>query len=209
MSETDYTYKIIVIGNSQAGKTSIVERYTSDSFTENQKTTIGVDFRVKIYDYDNRTFKIYIWDTAGQERFMTIVSSYYRTIHAVLLVFDLTDIESFNALSNWMNQLNSHKHDKQIQVVLVGNKADLNRDVVSESDILKFLKSSPFPISYMKASAKSNLNIDKIFSSIIENLYETNKPIKIKIMNLDTINHNDNIIKLSQYNSSKYGCGFC
>jgi len=178
--EPDFTYKIIVIGSYQTGKTSIVEKYINDIFIEKQHTTIGVDFKVKMCEYDNKLIKIYIWDTAGQERFMTIVSSYYRTINGAILVFDLNDKESFNMLYIWMKKLEQNKNNKEINVILVGNKCDLHCDVVSENDILEFMEKSIYPISYIKTSAKTGHNINKIFDTIVQNMYENNSQTNLK-----------------------------
>lgn len=197
-NETDFTCKIIIIGNYKSGKTSLVERYVNDNFIQNQKTTIGVDFKVKSHDYNGKIIKSYIWDTAGQERFMTIVSAYYRTINGVILVFDLNDKYSFLALETWMKELENNKNNKnkKISVMLVGNKCDLISDTtddekqeISNVEILNFMKTSTYPISYIKASAKTGYNVNKIFETIAENIYEydksTNQSDEKKIQSFD------------------------
>lgn len=173
--EADFTCKIIVIGNYQAGKTSLVERYINDNFTSQQKTTIGVDFRVKRYDYDGKIIKSYIWDTAGKERFMTIVSSYYRTINGAILVFDLSDKESFYALNAWIKELENNKSSKEVNVMLVGNKCDMGKEEVGEDDILDFMRESIYPISYIKTTAKTGHNVEKVFNTLVQNIYEYHK----------------------------------
>jgi small GTP-binding protein len=173
--EADFTCKIIVIGNYQAGKTSLVDRYVKNDFSQHQKTTIGVDFRVKRHDYDGKIIKSYIWDTAGQERFMTIVSSYYRTINGAILVFDLNNKESFQALNAWIKELENNKSSKEINIILVGNKCDIENEVISEDDISDFMKKSIYPISYVKTSAKTGHNVDKVFTTIVQNIYEFHK----------------------------------
>lgn len=210
--DADFTCKIIVIGNSQAGKTSLVERYINDDFIPNQKTTIGVDFRVKRHDYDNKIIKSYIWDTAGQERFMAIVSSYYRTVNGAILIFDLSDRESFMTLYVWMKELENNKNSKNINVILVGNKCDLEKDAVNDNDILDFMKNSTYPISYLKASAKTGHNVEKVFDTIVQNIYELHKlnnSLIKKENTIDTLQLEQSAstnVKPSYLNYINFGC---
>lgn len=209
--DADFTCKIIVIGNYQAGKTSLVERYVNDNFIPQQKTTIGVDFRVKRHDYDGKIIKSYIWDTAGQERFMTIVSSYYRTINGAILVFDLSDKESFLVLYVWMKELENNKNSKDVNVILVGNKCDLGKEEVEEDDILDFMRESIYPISYLKASAKTGHNVTKVFDTIVQNVYEfsklNNKTTKTekKIETLQ-LEQPTTVVTNSYWNYINFGC---
>jgi small GTP-binding protein len=203
--EADFTCKIIVIGNYQAGKTSLVEKYVNDNFNANQRTTIGVDFRVKYLEYDNKLIKSYIWDTAGQERFMTIVSSYYRTINGAVLVFDLNDADSFIALNAWMRELENNKSSTDVNVILVGNKCDIEKDEVTDEDILEFMKESVYPISYIKTSAKTGHNVSKVFETLVQNMYDFNKLNKKQEKEIGTLQlEQQNNEVVNQYNYWKY-----
>lgn len=100
--EYHYLFKVVLVGNSCVGKSSIVIRYADDEFSEVFLATIGVDFRFKSLPLDGNKVKLQIWDTAGHERFRTITSSYYRGAHALMIVFDITDKQSFqDAVNYW------------------------------------------------------------------------------------------------------------
>uniref|UniRef100_A0A5F9C6U3 small monomeric GTPase n=1 Tax=Oryctolagus cuniculus TaxID=9986 RepID=A0A5F9C6U3_RABIT len=120
----DYMFKILIIGNSSVGKTSFLFRYADDSFTPAFVSTVGIDFKVKtVYRHDKR-IKLQIWDTAGQERYRTITTAYYRGAMGFLLVYDIANQESFNAVQDWATQIKTYSWDNA-QVILVGNKCDL------------------------------------------------------------------------------------
>ncbi len=97
-AEYDYLFKVLLIGNSGVGKSSLLVRFADDVFTDNFMPTIGVDFKIKTLMVDDKSAKLQIWDTAGQERFKTITSSYFKGAHGVLVTYDITDRESFNAV---------------------------------------------------------------------------------------------------------------
>lgn len=115
----------MIIGNSGVGKSSILIRFAENQFQEHYLATIGVDFRFKTTTVDNKNVKFQIWDTAGQERFRTITSAYYRGSQAVLMVFDLTDQQSFaDVCKFWMGEVEQYA-EKDAMFILVGNKSDL------------------------------------------------------------------------------------
>src|SRR5687767_1706135 len=105
MERYDYLVKLIIIGDSGVGKSTIMSMYCDDTFMENYVSTIGVDFKVKIIDVNDKIAKVQIWDTAGQERFKSITRSYYKDANGVLLVFDLTNRQSFIKLEQWINEI--------------------------------------------------------------------------------------------------------
>lgn len=116
----------MIIGNSGVGKSAILVRFVENQFSEHYLATIGVDFRFKTIQVDNKNVKFQIWDTAGQERFRTITSAYYRGSQGILLVFDLTDPLSFdNIVKFWMNEVETYA-EKDAIFFLIGNKSDLN-----------------------------------------------------------------------------------
>ena len=123
-AEYDYLFKVLLIGNSGVGKSSLLVRFADDVFTDNFMPTIGVDFKIKTLMVDDKSAKLQIWDTAGQERFKTITSSYFKGAHGVLVTYDITDRESFNAIQKWMGEVEKHASDS-IACILVGNKCDL------------------------------------------------------------------------------------
>uniref|UniRef100_A0AAQ5X6R6 RAB18A, member RAS oncogene family n=1 Tax=Amphiprion ocellaris TaxID=80972 RepID=A0AAQ5X6R6_AMPOC len=118
------TLKILIIGESGVGKSSLLLRFTDDTFDPEQSATIGVDFKVKTISVDGNKAKLAIWDTAGQERFRTLTPSYYRGAQGVILVYDVTRRETFTKLDNWLNELETYCTRNDLVKMLVGNKID-------------------------------------------------------------------------------------
>ncbi|XP_064492337.1 ras-related protein Rab-18 isoform X2 [Pseudopipra pipra] len=118
------TLKILIIGESGVGKSSLLLRFTDDTFDPELAATIGVDFKVKTISVDGNKAKLAIWDTAGQERFRTLTPSYYRGAQGVILVYDVTRRDTFVKLDNWLNELETYCTRNDIVKMLVGNKID-------------------------------------------------------------------------------------
>lgn len=172
MHDYDYLFKIILIGNSGVGKTSIINRYVDEIYTENFISTIGVDFKIKTVRFNNLTVKLQIWDTAGQERFKAITTSYYRGSHCIFIVFDVTDTQSFNDIPSWIEEIKKQVNDALI--VILANKIDIkDRPTVQEDEILKTIEEQKLDKKLFKfISAKENTNIESIFTMIVEKLIE-------------------------------------
>lgn len=139
IKEYDHLFKTVIIGNSGVGKSSVLVRFAENQFMEHYLATIGVDFRFKTMQVDGKNIKYQIWDTAGQERFRTITSAYYRGSQGILMVFDVTDQQSFVDITNfWMGEVEEYA-EKDAVLILVGNKADLvdNRKV-NEDEIRSY-----------------------------------------------------------------------
>ncbi|XP_025111509.1 ras-related protein Rab-3 isoform X2 [Pomacea canaliculata] len=129
----DYMFKLLIIGNSSVGKTSFLFRYADDSFTSAFVSTVGIDFKVKTVFRQDKRVKLQIWDTAGQERYRTITTAYYRGAMGFILMYDVTNEESFNAVQDWCTQIKTHAWSNA-SVLLVGNKCDLEESrVVSQT----------------------------------------------------------------------------
>ena len=122
--EFDYLVKISVIGNSNVGKTNIIKRFLHNTFDLETKSTIGVDFGNKIMHIDNHVIKLQIWDTAGQERYMAITNTFYKNAKGIIVVYDISDKNSFNKVNNWMESINTNA-SSDTKILLLGNKADL------------------------------------------------------------------------------------
>ena len=99
----DYIFKILLVGNSAVGKSSMLMRFADDIFTDNFLPTIGVDFKIRTIEAAGSIVKLQMWDTAGQEKFKTITSAYYKGAHGILMVYDITDRRSFVDLQNWLS----------------------------------------------------------------------------------------------------------
>ncbi|GFS09384.1 Ras-related protein Rab-27A [Elysia marginata] len=129
----DYMFKLLIIGNSSVGKTSFLFRYADDSFTSAFVSTVGIDFKVKTVFRQDKRVKLQIWDTAGQERYRTITTAYYRGAMGFLLMYDITNEESFNAVQDWIYQIKFHT-TSSVPVILVGHKCDQESDRVVTTD---------------------------------------------------------------------------
>ncbi|XP_063060350.1 ras-related protein ORAB-1 [Engraulis encrasicolus] len=159
--EYDYLFKLLLIGDSGVGKSCLLLRFADDTYTESYISTIGVDFKIRTIEMDGKTVKLQIWDTAGQERFRTITSSYYRGAHGIIIVYDVTDQESFNNVKQWLEEIDRYACEN-VSKLLVGNKVDLaNRKVVDFSTAKEFAAS--INIQILETSAKNASNVEKAF----------------------------------------------
>ena len=121
-----YIFKVILIGDSNTGKTSLINRFVNKTFDEKYLCTIGVDFFMKTIEVDEQTIKLQIWDTAGMEKYKSISSSYYRGSHAAFVIFDLTNKNTFDSITKWIEAYHKSNNPQfQKNVILIGNKSDL------------------------------------------------------------------------------------
>jgi len=155
--------KLLIVGAAGVGKSQILSRYTEDSFTETYLSTIGIDFRVKTVEILGKTIKFQIWDSAGQERFRSISQSYYRSASGVLLVYDITDSQTFEDLkTSFFNDVMNHN---PLQVVLVGNKKDREGlRQVERSTAEQWANANQ--LTFAEVSAKDGGNIDFLFEEL-------------------------------------------
>jgi len=160
-SEYDFLFKLLLIGNSAVGKSSLLLRFSDNIFNESFLPTIGVDFKIRTFDLNNKTVKLQIWDTAGQERFKTITSSYYKGAHGIIMVYDITDKQSFRDIDNWLAEVEKHASEN-VNKLLVGNKCDLeqNRQVSFEEGKAY---AEQLGIKFIETSAKNSVNVDNAF----------------------------------------------
>uniref|UniRef100_A0A3Q3L1W8 small monomeric GTPase n=3 Tax=Mastacembelus armatus TaxID=205130 RepID=A0A3Q3L1W8_9TELE len=166
----DYMFKLLIIGNSSVGKTSFLFRYADDSFTSAFVSTVGIDFKVKTIFRNNKKVKLQIWDTAGQERYRTITTAYYRGAMGFLLMYDITSEGSFSAVQDWATQIKTYSWDNA-QVVLVGNKLDLEEDrQVPTEDAQRLATELGF--LFFEASAKDNINVKQVFEKLVDIICE-------------------------------------
>merc|ERR1719331_1159551 len=159
--EYDYLFKLLLIGDSGVGKSCLLLRFADDTYTESYISTIGVDFKIRTIDLDGKTVKLQIWDTAGQERFRTITSSYYRGAHGIIIVYDVTDKESFNNVKHWISEIDKYAADG-VNKLLVGNKCDLASKKVVAYDEAKEVADS-LGVRFMETSAKNAHNVEQAF----------------------------------------------
>jgi Ras-related protein Rab-1A len=170
--EYDYLFKIIIIGNSAVGKSSLLLKFTDRTFLANQISTIGVDFKIQTIQIDDKIIKLQIWDTAGNERFKTITTSYYRNSNGICIVFDITNKESFNSLPDWFSEIDRFASDNVCKI-LIGNKSDLEKQrQVSKEDAKEL--ANKYKIDYIEASAKDSTNVQQLFVELTRQIKEAN-----------------------------------
>ncbi|EGA79075.1 Ypt1p [Saccharomyces cerevisiae Vin13] len=170
-SEYDYLFKLLLIGNSGVGKSCLLLRFSDDTYTNDYISTIGVDFKIKTVELDGKTVKLQIWDTAGQERFRTITSSYYRGSHGIIIVYDVTDQESFNGVKMWLQEIDRYATSTVLKL-LVGNKCDLKDKRVVEYDVAKeFADANKMP--FLETSALDSTNVEDAFLTMARQIKES------------------------------------
>jgi len=167
--------KVVLLGSSGVGKSSIIYRYVTNDWDESMQTTLGASFMDKQITYQGIHFKFQIWDTAGQEKYAPLAQMYYRDANVALMVYDITNRESFYNLKTWYLEL-AEKGPKNISLAIVGNKCDLrDNEQVSTSEGEKY--AADCNALFMKTSAKENLGVTELFECICDKL--------IQEMNLD------------------------
>eukprot|EP00397_Hematodinium_sp_SG-2012_P054535 GEMP01065843.1.p1 GENE.GEMP01065843.1~~GEMP01065843.1.p1 ORF type:complete len:207 (+),score=38.99 GEMP01065843.1:73-693(+) len=162
--EYDYLFKLLLIGDSGVGKSCLLLRFADNTYTESYISTIGVDFKIRTIEQEGKVVKLQIWDTAGQERFRTITSSYYRGAHGIIIVYDVTDRESFNSVKHWIEEISRYAAEGANKL-LVGNKCDLQSKKVVSYDEAKDLADS-LNIKFLETSAKNAHNVEEAFNTM-------------------------------------------
>lgn len=186
MEDYKFLFKVVLVGNAGVGKTCLVRRFTQGLFPPGQGATIGVDFMIKTVEVDNEkvkvshlynadvitkiisnSFQLQIWDTAGQERFRSITQSYYRSAHALILVYDISCQPTFDCLPDWLREIEEYASSKVLRI-LVGNKTDredreipthVGEDFANRHDMY-----------FLETSAKEAENVERLFMQIAEDL---------------------------------------
>lgn len=171
LSDVNYTFKIIVVGDSGVGKSAMITRFTDpERATLDQQATIGVDFKIATLNVCGRKIKLNIWDTAGQERYESITRSYYRSSHGAIITFDLSNRESFNHVAKWHNDI-VQLGMPEMPILIVGNKSDLYESINPDpEEILELCEK--LNCKYVSTSAKTNSNIEQAFEDMTKLIYE-------------------------------------
>ncbi|CAF1392835.1 unnamed protein product, partial [Didymodactylos carnosus] len=168
--EYDYLFKILIIGDSGVGKTAVLQRFANDYYSTDYVATIGVDFQIRTIDIDSKDVKLQVWDTAGQDRFKCVVSSFYRGAHGVIVCFDITDLESFRNVEEWISEIQRYCSTNP-PIYLVGTKSDLQtKRTISYQQATQYAQSKG--IQYIETSSKTNDNIQETFFRFSRTLIE-------------------------------------
>ncbi|KAK6637337.1 Ras- protein Rab-30 [Polyplax serrata] len=169
MDDYKFLFKVVLVGNAGVGKTCLVRRFTQGLFPPGQGATIGVDFMIKTVEIDNEKVKLQIWDTAGQERFRSITQSYYRSAHALILVYDISCQPTFDCLNDWLREIQEYASTKVLRI-LVGNKIDReDREIPTHVGEDFAQRNSMY---FIETSAKEAENVEKLFMEIAAELRE-------------------------------------
>lgn len=172
-SDATRRIKILLLGDSGVGKSSLIVRWTIDTFSPNLHTTVGVNFKSKKLAYKNEILQVQVWDTAGQEQFHKITTSYYRGAQGIMLVYDVTDKKSLDNIEYWIKNIKTHASDN-VHVVLVGNKNDLKNtssNTVDNNHVKEI--ATKFSVPFFETSAKDNNHVEEAFMSLITQIVES------------------------------------
>ncbi|KAH9948123.1 GTP-binding protein ypt1 [Amylocystis lapponica] len=167
----DFLFKLLLIGDSGVGKSCLLLRFAEDAFTDSYLSTIGVDFKIRTIDLEGKTVKLQIWDTAGQERFRTIAAAYYRGAHGIVVVYDVTDNDSFENVKGWLQEIERYASET-VKRLLLGNKSDLvERKVVAYSAAKEFADALSIP--FLETSAKTSANVEEAFLTMSKQIKDS------------------------------------
>lgn len=201
-ADYDYLFILVLIGDSGVGKSCLLLRFADDKWTDSYISTIGVDFKIRTIELDGKTIKLQIWDTAGQERFRTISSTYYRGAHGIIVVYDITNLDSFNNVKRWLTEIDKYAREN-VNKLLVGNKVDLADVEVGsklrqvETDQGKSFADS-LGIAFLETSAKLGKYVDTAFLVIAND-------IKNKMLNSQVSSYEKTSLD-SKDEGKKLGC---
>ncbi|XP_072889583.1 ras-related protein Rab-35-like [Hemitrygon akajei] len=185
----DHLFKLLIIGDSGVGKSSLLLRFADNTFSGSYITTIGVDFKIRTVDVNGEKVKLQIWDTAGQERFRTITSTYYRNTHGVIIVYDVTNPESFVNVKRWLHEIS--QNCDTVSKILVGNKnEDPSARQVEYADAKRFC--DQVGIRLFETSAKENTNVEEMFNAV------TFMVLKCKKDNLARLQQQNEVVKINK-----------
>ena len=185
--------KILIIGESGVGKSSLLLRFTDDVFDTDLQSTIGMDFKAKTISVDGKAIKLAIWDTAGQERFRTLTPSFYRGAQGVILVYDVTSRDTFAHLDLWLNEADIYASPNIVKMV-VANKIDKANRAVTKEEGLRFARKHS--MLFIEASAKSKEGVQIAFEELVEKILQTP----------GLWEHTKKNLNISSNNQINYGC---
>ncbi|PNF29150.1 Ras-related protein Rab-18-B [Cryptotermes secundus] len=165
------TLKLLMVGETGVGKSSLLLRFTEDDFNPDQPLTIGVDYKLKEVTVDDSTVNLAIWDTAGQERFRALSPSFYRDAQGAVLVYDVTKLQTFTKLETWLQELDMYSRRNNVVKMIVGNKIDKENREVSREKGLDFARRHQ--TMFVEASAKTKFGVQSAFEELVRKIIQT------------------------------------
>ncbi|CAL4058586.1 unnamed protein product [Meganyctiphanes norvegica] len=162
----DFLFKLLLIGDSDVGKTEILFKYCDKSLNANFISTIGIDFKVKTIKLNGKNIKLQLWDTAGQERFQSITTAYYRGAMGIMLVYDITNAKSFDSIEKWLKNIKEHASE-DVEIMVLGNRCDMeDKRIITQDKGEEFAREHC--VQFMEVSSKADINIEGAFSELVE-----------------------------------------
>ena len=166
-------FKILTIGDGGVGKTSILRRYVENKFLKHHLSTIGIDYLSKTIKIKEQEIKLKIWDTAGQERYRNITSHIYKDADGIILVFDVTSEDSYNQITDWMDQIKNNVSQDDISLILIGNKCDIQERIVEKERGEQMAEK--LEINYFETSALTGQGISEAFEGLAKLILKKKK----------------------------------
>jgi len=181
VTKNDYTFKLVIVGDSNVGKSCLMTRFVEDRYSDIHLSTIGIDFKTVTTMLEGKIVKLHIWDTAGQERFAQVTTHYYRGADGAIVVYDVSNKKSFESVESWVQAVLSANQDGNVNLLLVGNKNDLTNDrqvTRAQGQELAAKLSAPF----IETSAKDACNVDVMFLNLAKKLVKNRRGLTGKDM---------------------------
>ena len=199
------TFKILLLGDSEVGKTSFILRFCEDTFKTDSLTTIGLDTKTKFIKVKDKKIQLIIWDTAGEERFKTITKNTYKGAHGILLMFALNKRDSFKAIKGWINNIKEGIDIEKVGLIVIGNKSDLSeKEKEVDEDMIEGLKEKE-KVEVIEASAKDNVNVNESFIRLVEKMLNLGIGQKASFIDDDEDNDMGKNIKIGKGKKKKRG----
>ena len=165
----EISVKLLLVGDTCVGKTSLLLQYTENTFVEDHGATIGVEYKIKMFQYRDFQVKLQIWDTAGQERFHSITNNFFHNADGILFVYDITNAKSFEGVKNWIDE--ASEVGDYFKRIIIGNKCDLeDKRQVSLKELKELADKEK--VNFYETSAKNNINLKEVFNKIVELIFE-------------------------------------
>ena len=174
----DEKVKLMIIGETRTGKTSLISRYCKNEFSGSvYMSTMGIDFQIKNLEMNSKKIRLQIWDTAGQERFRNIAKNYFQSSDGFVIVYDIANLESFQTLDYWVEEIKSNSQELS-KMILVGNKCDIIQErQVKKEEGKEYAKKKN--MKFYEISAKDGTNVNKAFDTLLKDILNSYSPSEL------------------------------